>query len=142
MSPDKIYNELVASCRCDIQFESSVYTATDKGHKLSLQGKTIEDSVSLYRALYVHLNRKGVPFKVGTLRRTYLKGEQSNKLMTIYCPDDMDINELAEFVYSKTMDYKGWYDIKTPTSYKHYAGCVFIGNDRDSSGVYIPVKNR
>ena len=52
----------------------------------------------------------------------------------------MDYLEVAEAIYTLIKDYKGWHNIKTPTSYKHYAGAVFYRNDRNEYGDYIPAK--
>jgi len=89
------------------------------------------------------LMENDIPFKVATINRFSLIGtnkEQSHKAMTIYCPNGMDFNELCEEVYSRISDYKGWYNIKTPSSYSHYAGGLFTRNDRTESGNYIPAK--
>lgn len=108
------------------------------GWKLSLQGKSVEDSLELYNLVGQYLIDNAISFKVGTRKRIeHTHPEQSKKVMTIYCPNDMDIKDLAEHIYSLTMDYKGWYDIKCPTSYKHYAGCVYYRNDRDEYGTYL-----
>lgn len=108
------------------------------GWKLSLQGKTVEDSTQLYNLLEDFLTKNSISFKVGTKKRIdHTHPEQSKKVMTIYCPNDMHIKDLAEQVYTLTMHYKGWYDVKCPTSYKHYAGCVYYRNDRDEYNNYI-----
>jgi hypothetical protein len=66
------------------------------------------------------------------------KKEQSHKVMTIYIPNQFNRFEFAEQIYSMIMDYKGWYNINTPSSYEHFAGGVFMRNDRDNAGNYIP----
>ncbi|MGD1524079.1 hypothetical protein [Vibrio owensii] len=116
----------------------------DGGWKISIQGKVVEHGQFLLDRLYEFLIQNDIPFKVGTLRRYELlqltdwrKKEQGHKCMTIYCPTDMNIHTLSDEVYKRVMDYSGWHDIKTPTSYEHYAGGLFIRNDRDSSGNYI-----
>ena len=78
-----------------------------------------------------------MPFKVATANRFELDSEQGFKAFTIYCPDGFDFEQLCEDVYGLTMDYKGWQNIKTPTSYSHYAGGLFVRNDRDANGVYV-----
>ena len=115
---------------------------SESGWKLSLQGKTTDDAKELYKLLGSWLNSNNVAYKIGTsklINQTQRK-EQQTKLLTIYVPDDEDLMDFAEKVYKKVKRYKGWYNIKTPTSYKHYAGAVFYRNDRDSSGKYIPAK--
>lgn len=107
--------------------------------KISIQGKCIEDSVFLYERLHKYLLFNLVPFKVASPKRyNHDHPEQSCKAMTIYCPDDYNFSELCEEVYSLIMDYKGWYDIKAPTSYEHYAGGLYTRCDRDENGNYIP----
>lgn len=119
------------------------YTKTDNGWKISIQGKTVTDSIFLYERLSSWLIGLDIPFKVATINRYSLRNnnkEQSFKAMTIYCPNGVDINWLCEEVYSSITDYKGWRDIKTPTGYEHYAGGLFFRNDRNENGVYIPAK--
>jgi len=140
MTHEAIHNHLETTRIFDLQFDNS--TVTDKGFKISIQGKTIEDSVYLYDTLHKFFYKNNIPFKVGTAKRVALKNEQGNKVMTIYCPDTMNVNELAEKVYSLIPNYKGWYNIKTPTSYEHYAGGLFIGNDRNANGYYVPATER
>lgn len=141
MSQDTLLNRLNAATSVfDWSFNSSANT--DNGNKLSLQGKSTKDAAALYSMLKDYLYENNIPFKVATRMRTESDNkEQSKKVVTIYVPNEMDINEIAEQVYSLTMDYKGWYNIKTPASYTHYAGCVFIGNDM-VNGCYTPAKNR
>jgi hypothetical protein len=89
-----------------------------------------------------YLYQNNIPFKVATRMRTESDNkEQSKKVMTIYVPNEMDVNSVAEDVYALTMSYNGWHNIKTPKSYNHYAGCVFIGNDT-RNGIYVPAKDR
>jgi len=140
MTHEVIYRHIEKTRIFDLQFGNS--TITNKGFKISIQGKNIEDSVYLYDTLHKFFYKNSIPFKVGTAKRVALKNEQGNKVMTIYCPDTMNVNELAEKVYSLTQDYKGWYDVKTPTSYEHYAGGLFIGNDRNVNGYYVPATER
>jgi len=123
----------------DWMFNSSA--TTDNGMKISIQGKSIEDSIFLFGRLSEYLYLNNIPFKVATSRRFDLvdtNKEQSHKAMTIYCVDGSDFSQLCEDVYSLTLDYKGWQDIKTPTSYEHYAGGLFFRNDRNANGVYVP----
>ena len=123
----------------DWMFNSSA--TTDNGMKISIQGKSIEDSIFLFERLSGYLYSNDIPFKVATSRRFDLADtnkEQSHKAMTIYCVDGSDFSQLCEDVYSLTLDYKGWQDVKTPTSYEHYAGGLFFRNDRNANGIYIP----
>lgn len=130
-----------ATCVYDWTFNTSANTSD--GNKLSLQGKSTKDAAELYGLLRDYLYENNIPFKVATCCRTESKtlGEQARKVLTIYVPNEMDVNEIAEAVYTLTMPYKGWYDVKTPKSYTHYAGCVFIGNDR-KNGAYVPASQR
>lgn len=113
---------------------------SDNGNKISIQGKNVGDSIFLYERLNDYLVKNDVPFKVATINRYSLRGaniEQSYKAMTIYCPDGFSFNNLCEDVYSLIVDYKGWYNINTPTGYTHYAGGLFTCCDRDNNGKYI-----
>tara|TARA_R110000868_G_scaffold87876_2_gene245410 strand:+ start:1846 stop:2262 length:417 start_codon:yes stop_codon:yes gene_type:complete len=120
----------------DWSFNSSA--TTENGMKISMQGKSVEDSIFLFEKLSGYLYANNIPFKVATAKRFELDSEQGRKAMTIYCVDGFDFAQLCEDVYGLTMDYKGWQDIKIPTSYSHYAGGLFVRNDRDANGVYIP----
>lgn len=117
--------------------------SSSNGMKISIQGKCLDHSIFLYERLAAFLTSKDIPFKVATINRYALRNrnpEQSFKAMTIYCPNVVNFERLCEDVYSLIPDYKGWYDINTPTSYKHYAGGLFIRNDRDENGLYVPAK--
>lgn len=132
-----LYKSLVRSKLPDIMFNYSV--STRNGNKISIQGKSINDSKFLYDRLFKYLDHNKIPFKIATNTRYMSKHkEQRYKAMTIYCPDNYDFQTLCEDVYTRIIDYKGWYDIKTPKSYKPYAGGVFFRNDRDEYGNYIP----
>lgn len=141
MTQETLLNRLNAATSVfDWSFNSSAIT--DNGNKLSLQGKSTKDAAALYSMLKDYLYENNIPFKVATRMRTESDNkEQSKKVMTIYVPNQMDVNEVAEHVYSLTISYKGWHNIKTPKSYYHYAGFVFIGNDM-VNGRYTPAKNR
>ena len=133
------FTSILNSCkRSDIMFNSE--TSTSDGWKISIQGKCVEDAVFLFNALDSFLRYNEIPFKVATKKRLSSGNvEQSRKAMTIYCPNNLDVSILAEDVYGLITSYKGWYDVKTPTSYSHYAGGLFIRNDR-INGQYIPAK--
>jgi len=123
--------------------------ASSNGWKLSIQGKSLDDSLFLWDRLNSMFDEMSIPYKMGTAKRLGLinnedsnKREQGHKIMTIYIPNiysetEANIMSFAEEVYSKIRDYKGWYDIKLPTSYKHYAGGVYYRNDRNENGEYI-----
>lgn len=91
------------------------------------------------------LQTNNISFKVATINRINCNNEekslrlleQSRKVMTVYCPEDMDHLELCNQIYQLTKSYKGWYDIRTPSSYEHYAGGLFYRCDRDENGYYI-----
>ena len=139
MTRDALKRRLLVTSVYDMNIHSPL--SSDNGWKISIQGKTINDSIFLYERLSSFLMDNNVPFKVATINRYELRRvrkEQSHKAMTIYCPDGMDFNTLCENIYNLIIDYKGWQDIKTPTSYEHYAGGLFIRNDRDENGKYIP----
>lgn len=115
-----------------------------KGWKLSIQGKTVDDGRELLDRLYEYLRENRVLFKIGTCLRYGLTTaadpsdkEQGHKAMTIYCPDDMDIELLAKEVADLLEDYEGHIGVKPPLSYRPYHKAVYIRNDRDPSGNYI-----
>ncbi len=110
------------------------------GWKLSIKGKTLEDAYEIYDRLHDFLDRNNIYYKMATTKLINSSNkEQKYKLMTIYVPDDIDHLDLAETIYSRfIMDYKGWYDIKMPRSYEHYAGAIYFRNDRNERGEYIP----
>jgi len=142
MTTEKLLSRLNSSTSAfDWMFNTSA--DTNNGDKLSLQGKSTSDCAELYGMLKDYLFANEIPFKIGTCQRmnNEFLGEQRRKAVTIYVPNHMDVKEVAEKVYSLTTDYKGWHDVKTPTSYEHYAGCVFIGNDQ-RNGKYVPAKDR
>jgi hypothetical protein len=123
--------------------------SASNGWKLSIQGKSLDDSLFLWDRLHTMFEEMSIPYKMGTAKRLNLitnrdniKREQGYKIMTIYIPNiysetEDNLMTFAEEVYSKIRDYKGWHDIKLPTSYKHYAGGVFYRNDRNENGEYI-----
>lgn len=118
---------------------------TSAGWKLSLQGHSVEDAAYLFETLHDLLATERISFKVGTQRRVNLlkspsekERQQGHKLMTIYCPSDLDIMQLAAMVYEKISQYTGWHNVKLPNSYQHYAGAVFYRNDRNPYGQYVP----
>jgi len=142
MNTETLRNHLKTDRIFDLNYGSSL--TTENGMKISIQGKCVEDSISLYMALVPYLFKHDIPFKVATQKRYNAikrNPEQARKAFTIYAPDGFNFAELCEKVYTLTSEYKGWYDIKTPTSYEHYAGGVFTRNDRDGSGQYVPAKN-
>lgn len=120
----------------DVHYNPSV--KTDKGWKLSIQGNKLDDIKYIMGRLFRYLVIMEVPFKVGTIKRLACQDkQQARKILTIYVPDSMNYMDLAEKIYLNIIQYKGWYDIKTPDSYQHYAGGVFFRNDRDENGNYI-----
>ena len=123
--------------------------SASNGWKLSIQGKTKEDSLFLWDRLHSMLEKMNVPYKMGTAKRlglidndSWKKREQGHKIMTIYIPNEYsksmdEVYAFAEQIYSQIMSYTGWHDVKSPSSYEHYAGGVYIRNDRNSNGEYI-----
>lgn len=115
------------------------------GWKISIQGKTLDDVKFLCERLFDFLQAENCIFKVISQRGidmpirddTEFSREQCRKVMTIYCVKGMDFQWLCNEVYKRTKDYKGWYDIKTPSSYEHFAGGLFIRNDFDQYGNYV-----
>lgn len=118
-----------------VQFEGQIDMT--EGWKLSIQGKTIEDSLYLYRSLINLLIGTKVYFKFATKLLIDLKHpQQSHKLLTIYLPKDVDTKSFAELVYINLRQYVGHGGI-TPEGYTHYKSGIFYRNDRDANGKYI-----
>lgn len=115
---------------------------TSDGYKLSIQGKSKEDVLAVLDRIGDYLCSRQIPFKFATKRRVEHKDTiQSRKIVTIYIPNNMYWIEEAETIYALIKDYKGWYDIKRPHGYKHYAGAIYYRNDRDAKGNYINAKD-
>lgn len=122
----------------DIYRTDNYREVSSNGFKLSIQGSKIEHGKFLYERLIDLLEETETPYKLATIGRfDNPHPEQSKKAMTIYVRDDWDVKDFAEEVYKRIMDYNGWYNIPTPTSYQHYAGGVYYRNDRDENGQYI-----
>jgi hypothetical protein len=126
---------------CDWMFDTNANT--DNGWKLSIQGKSVIDAITLYQRLNGFLFANNVPFKIATQKRINLENKvQANKVMTIYIPNGVNRFEFAEAIYSMIIDYKGWNDITHIRhglkGYETYAGGIFMRNDRDEYGNYIP----
>lgn len=114
------------------------------GWKISIQGKSVSDSIYLIKKLNKFLYENKIAFKVASQKCYNLRNnsdlfskEQSHKSMTIYHNNSIDFKWLCEKVYSIISEYKGWYDINTPTSYEHYAGGLFVRNSYDENGQYL-----
>lgn len=110
------------------------------GWKLSIQGKTLDDSVYLAENLIDLLFNKEASFKFGTQKLIDLKHpQQSTKLLTIYIPNKADPKVFSELVKNEILDYKGAEGINTPESYNTYSKelGIYYRNDRDEEGNYI-----
>jgi hypothetical protein len=123
--------------RYDINFNGK---QSDNGWKLSIIGKSLEDSIDVFKRLHSWLTLKNISHKSATKKRVeHDHYEQSKKVMTIYVPNDMDYRELAHKIEILLRGYKGWEDIKLPfKSYEHYSNAIFFRNDRNENGEYIP----
>ena len=120
-----------------IQGESTIYN----GWKLSIQGKTLEDSKFLFDNLIGLLTHTKANFKFGTKRLIDVKdSQQSTKLLTVYIPDGVDPESYAELVKLNLAGYEGADGIATPESYEPYSAQlgIYFRNDRDEEGEYIP----
>ena len=120
-----------------IQGDSTMY----KGWKLSIQGKTLEDSKFLFDNLIGLLLSTKANFKFATQKLIDLKhAQQSTKLLTVYVPDDVDPESYAELVKLNLSSYEGADGIKTPESYTPYSAQlgIYFRNDRNEDGEYIP----
>ena len=126
---------------CDWMFDTNA--KTDNGWKLSIQGKSVGDAITLYQKLNGFLFNNNIPFKIATQKRINLENKvQASKVMTIYIPNGLDRFEFAETIYSMITGYKGWNDISHIrhglVGYEVYAAGIFMRNDRDEYGNYIP----
>lgn len=118
---------------------------TNNGWKLSIQGKSVSDAMVLYNSLSEYLFSNNIPFKVATQKRIRLSNKvQACKVMTIYIPNDVNRYELAESIYEHILHYKGWQNIRHIrhglVGYECYAAGIFMRNDRDVHGNYIPAQ--
>lgn len=124
----------------------------DHQWKVSVQGNTVEDSIEILMKLKDYLMEKGIIFKAATKTRfDYGKRykpedservknqhiEQSKKAMTIYCPNEMNILDLAEDIKNLLTDYKGYEGVKDPSSYEKFSDGIYIRKDIDENGRYI-----
>ena len=109
------------------------------GWKISIQGRTLEDSEFLFdRLIGLMLNTKA-SFKFGTQRLIDANNpEQSTKLLTIYLPNGVDPKSYCELVRLNLIGYEGAKDILEKRSYTKYSEGIFYRNDRTSEGTYIP----
>lgn len=108
------------------------------GWKISIQGKTVDDTVYLVENLLDLMVATKASFKFGTQMLINMGGEQSTKLLTIYIPNGVDAKSYAELVRINIPDYKGAEGIPDKKSYTKYSEGIYYRNDRDSSGEYIP----
>lgn len=134
-----IDNILLNSKLYDISFGG---LKSDNGDKISIVGKTMDDVLDLYERLHDWLMSKNIAHKIATRKRVeHSSYEQSKKLVTIYVPNDLDINTLMLKIEFLLKGYKGWHDIKIPfNGYEHYSNGICFRNDRDEYGNYIPSK--
>lgn len=111
------------------------------GWKLSIQGKTLDDVVFLAEKLQTLLDYTDASYKFGTQKLIdYKHPQQSTKLLTIYIPNSMNVEEYAKLVETELSGYKGAEGIETPQSYIAYNKKLGIHyrNDRTECGEYIP----
>ena len=123
----------------DISFEG---LKSDNGFKISIVGKTMEDVYDLYNRLHEYLIKHNIAHKIATKKRVESNiKEQNRKLVTIYVPNDADINKLLFKIEYLLKGYNGWQDIRLPhKGYEVYSGGISFRNDRDDYGNYIPAK--
>lgn len=131
----------------DLKIYFHRYTNHDNGWKLSIQGKDIHDSIHMFDHITPWLYKRKISHKIGTSKRYSVRDrnkhasdfEQSFKTLTIYCPNDIEITDLAKDVYQLLIDsdYRGWEDVQHPTSYTLFAEGLYYRNDRDEDGKYI-----
>lgn len=111
------------------------------GWKLSIQGKTLDDVVFLAEKLQKLLDYTDATYKYGTQKLIdYKHPQQSTKLLTIYIPNSMNVNEYAKLVETELRGYTGAEGIETPQSYTPFSKelGIYYRNDRTECGEYIP----
>lgn len=131
----------------DLKIYFHKYTNHDKGNKLSIQGKDINDSMHIFDNLTPWLYKNKISHKIGTIKRYNIRfrnkresdKEQSFKTLTIYCPNNLDVLELAKDVHNILVEsnYHGWDGVEHPTSYTLFKDGIYYRNDRDESGNYV-----
>lgn len=111
------------------------------GWKLSIQGNTKEDVKYLVDHISPYLEDiVGCTYKIATGNLIDYQGknvQQKHKLMTIYIPNNRDVQEFAEAVDSLIPNYIGGHTVEHPTSYNQYNKNIYYRNDRDENGMYI-----
>jgi hypothetical protein len=109
------------------------------GWKVSIQGRTLEDSRFLFDRLIDFMVNTKASFKFGTQKLIEANHpEQSTKLLTIYLPNGVDPKSYCELVRLNLIGYEGAKDIPEKRSYTKYSEGIFYRNDRTSEGAYIP----
>lgn len=118
--------------------------------KISIQGRSVYDSIELLERLAEFLKDEEIHYKVATATRfdiinltpngqlTELRiKEQSQKAMTIYCPIDVNILDLCKEVQERLNGYSPEGEIFHPSSYELYGGYLYYRKDTDENGEYI-----
>lgn len=134
-------NQAIKNIEDNFQFFIQYYPfRKTNGWKLSIQGKTKTDVKFLLTKLFDYLMKEKISFKFATNRLLKHKkaGEQKNKVLTIYCPLNTEILDLAKEMGKRIKSYKGFTGVKAPTSYAYYKYGIYYRNDRDEKGRYIP----
>ena len=128
----------------DLQHTPDPDPSTDNGWKISIQGRSTDDSRELVARLAPFLIEQVICFKVATAKRYALQQddradlrEQGTKAMTIYCPDSVNFDQLCQCLRDKLIGYTGGSDIQTQASYQRYADGMFIRCAKDADGQYI-----
>jgi hypothetical protein len=151
--PDFFKNWIRVGNRYDIPMRGKPHY---NGMKLSIQGKSVQDIIDAYSALFEYLDREQIAHKVATSKRiNSASGPQKHKIITIYIPDEaVGLNIYGDQVPTKPegwraiaeevstrlhrAGYTGWHGVRTPPKYEHYSNAVFFRNDRDDKGSYVP----
>lgn len=133
--------------RSDLKVFFKDTTPHSDGWKLSIQGKSIEDSIFFIDHVYAIMQKERISHKIATKKRYNLRInpkeewliEQSYKAMTIYCPYDIDVVDLGRTIHKilKDAGYNGWDDVTQPNGYTLIADGVYYRNDRTENGTYI-----
>lgn len=140
------------SCDHPLYFSDDLGT----GWKVSIQGKSHEDTLTVFDAVFDYLIEKELNAKFAlTARhkcrelecedeseRIHLK-VQSHKITTIYCSHKYDILDVCEDIDNllRGVGYNGWVGIQDPNDYSYFSDGVYYRNDTNENGKYIAADN-
>jgi hypothetical protein len=99
----------------------------------------LDDVKNLIDMLFPYLMDEEIPFKFATKKRIESDNkEQSRKIFTIYNPTGNDFEKLVDKITELSKNYKGGESVPPPSKYQKINPNVYVRNDRDDKGEYIP----